>query len=175
MNGSSRQWDADALVRLWESKRGAREMPTRRDIDATELKPWMGKLAILEVIDGGDDFRYRLYGSKLRSRLACDHTGRRVSELALWDVETVLADYRACVVRREPVLLVRQQRYQRRELELTKLMLPLSVDAGGVDQIITLMFYRPDVAEAGIEPAETMLQGRAGFHGQPLAAGGLAL
>lgn len=56
--------------------------PQRSLADAVSLKPWLGNLMILEPIDGGEDFRYRLYGTAIAEVAGFDMTGRRVSDFA---------------------------------------------------------------------------------------------
>ena len=45
---------------LWEGKRGTRRMPSRRDFDVAELKPWLGWIAMYDVaanaLPDGHDF-----------------------------------------------------------------------------------------------------------------------
>lgn len=73
--------DAIALYEYWNGKRGERTMPDRRDISPSEiarLLPWIG---IIEVIDGGRDFRFRLFGSGLAEWVGRDRSGDLFSEM----------------------------------------------------------------------------------------------
>ncbi len=54
-----------ALYRLWDSKRRGRLLPARSDFDHAELAPWFGNLILLDVLEGGKDFHYRLFGVTL--------------------------------------------------------------------------------------------------------------
>jgi hypothetical protein len=54
-----------AVQSYWDSKRRGRSMPSRADIRPDELRDWLSQLMLVDVIDGGRDFRYRLLGTKL--------------------------------------------------------------------------------------------------------------
>lgn len=73
--------DAIALYDYWNAKRGERPMPDRRDIVPSEFVRMLPSVAIIEVIDGGRDFRFRLFGSELATWMGCDRTGQRFSEM----------------------------------------------------------------------------------------------
>ncbi|MEQ8281557.1 MAG: PAS domain-containing protein [Parvibaculum sp.] len=73
--------DAIALYDYWNAKRGERAMPDRRDIRPSEFVRMLPSVAIIEVIGGGRDFRFRLFGSELANWMGCDRTGQRFSEM----------------------------------------------------------------------------------------------
>ncbi len=54
-----------ALAGYWADKRGERSMPLRGDIDPLELKTHLASLFLLDVIESGRDFRYRLVGTTI--------------------------------------------------------------------------------------------------------------
>ena len=60
---------------------------------------------LLDLVEGGRDFRYRLYGSMIASISGFDMTGKLLSEhpASPYVAEFALASYRAAVQRREPV------------------------------------------------------------------------
>lgn len=69
------------LLRFWEEKRGARTMPRRSEIDVLELAPWLGNLILLEVLDYGENFLYRVYGTNLVRLIQYDRTGKSTDDL----------------------------------------------------------------------------------------------
>ncbi|WP_339831023.1 PAS domain-containing protein [uncultured Parvibaculum sp.] len=73
--------DAIALHDYWQSKRGERPMPDRADIRPSDFARMLPSLAIIEVIDGGRDFRFRLFGSELANWMGCDRTDQYFSEM----------------------------------------------------------------------------------------------
>ena len=69
------------LFRLWDEKRAGRAMPARADFDPAEMKPWLGRLALLDVLPGPPmDFRYRLCGTRTVEEYGVDLTGKRFTE-----------------------------------------------------------------------------------------------
>ena len=54
---------------LWRGKCGGGRLPARTDFTLEDLRPYIGRIAILDVIDGGSDFRFRLYGTQIAGNL----------------------------------------------------------------------------------------------------------
>jgi hypothetical protein len=69
------------LVAYWEGKRAGRPMPRRADIDPTELGSHLPNIFMVDVLDGGADFRYRLLGTAIVAGLGRDSTGRKLKHL----------------------------------------------------------------------------------------------
>lgn len=90
------------LYRLWQAKRGGEGLPTRGDFGIDELRPLMGRIAILDVIDGGVDFRFRLYGSSIASAYRGEMTGKSVSAYRPHFYAKIAPGYREVVATRQP-------------------------------------------------------------------------
>lgn len=129
------------LKAYWEAKRGSRRMPERADIDVAELKAHMPSLFLVDVLEGGRDFRFRLLGTNLTSRFGRDSTGKTFSttydradaEATAW----LLMVYRSVVERRLPVLSSAPLHQVGRDyLRGTAIHLPLSRDGDAVDMIL---------------------------------------
>jgi hypothetical protein len=75
------------ILAYWETKRGVRQMPARRDIDPTDLPR---VLPYLQLIEPGppDRFRYRLVGTAIVQTFGHDYTGRFLDELSLGSERT---------------------------------------------------------------------------------------
>ena len=67
------------LYDLWETRRQGRRVPARQDIDVLELRPWLGWLTVMDMIDDGTDFIYRVFGTSQAAQIGVDLTGRRAS------------------------------------------------------------------------------------------------
>ncbi len=69
------------LRNYWEKKRGDRRMPSRADIRPSDLKEHLAWVIMADVLDGGEDFRYRLVGTLVTEYFIAEGTGKKVSEL----------------------------------------------------------------------------------------------
>ncbi|MCC6467268.1 MAG: PAS domain-containing protein [Alphaproteobacteria bacterium] len=125
------------LFRLWQSKRRERPMPARADFGHEELQPWFGNLILLDVIDGGADYRYRLFGLVLATEAGFDMTGKLLSEYPLKDRLPHFREVFAQVLR-DPVPALSEHdpgvsNVRRRR----RLILPLAKDGRAVDMLMT--------------------------------------
>lgn len=68
------------LFDYWNDKRRGRAMPSRADFALRELKPQLGWLSLLDVLPEGNDFRYRLVGTRIARYFRSDTTGKTVTE-----------------------------------------------------------------------------------------------
>jgi hypothetical protein len=68
-----------SLYALWESRRRGRRVPARQDIDVLELRPWLGWLTVMDMVDDGADFIYRIFGTSQAAQIGIDLTGRHAS------------------------------------------------------------------------------------------------
>src|SRR5579863_2587760 len=62
------------LQRYWRERSAGRPAPHVRDIDAMDMKPALGFIVLMDVIDGGEDFRCRLFGSAVAAVSGFDMT-----------------------------------------------------------------------------------------------------
>ncbi|MEX0837938.1 MAG: PAS domain-containing protein [Parvibaculum sp.] len=69
------------LLAYWESKRGTRAYPDRADIRPEEFRRLLPHIGIVEVLDGGADFRFRLFGEELFKITGFDRKGEKFSEM----------------------------------------------------------------------------------------------
>jgi hypothetical protein len=133
------------LVEYWDRKRAGRVGPRRAEIDPTEIKKHLSHLIMVDVIDGGKDFRFRLIGTRIVEGLGHDNTGKRFSE-AFGDRPEVLAqfislfmlvvDRKAPVFGRGRLFWVPEVRYRRYSAG----SMPLSEDGTSVSIILSEMF-----------------------------------
>jgi hypothetical protein len=95
-----------ALYRYWHSKRNGRLMPSRRDIDPLEMKPWLAHLMLVDVLPTEPRYVYRLVGTGEVAQRRYDPTGRPVSEAFFsGTAEETLSCYDAVVKSRQPFFL----------------------------------------------------------------------
>jgi hypothetical protein len=80
---SEAQMPTDALKFLLRHCRElpqAHGLPLYQGVDVATMRPALGYLTLLDLVDGGRDFRYRVFGTRLSERLPFDLTGKCVSE-----------------------------------------------------------------------------------------------
>jgi hypothetical protein len=80
---------------LWESKRRGGRLPARTDFDIDDFKPFLGRVAMLDVVDGGRDFRFRLYGTVILDQYKREMTGKLASEFRPDFIVPIMKGYKA--------------------------------------------------------------------------------
>ncbi len=89
---------------LWQAKRDSESIPDRADFALEELAPWFGHVIIMDRLEDGDDFRYRMVGTAITQFLNRDYTGRTVMESNYSGARAkVLDTFRRPVLERRPV------------------------------------------------------------------------
>jgi hypothetical protein len=98
----------------------------------------LGRIALLDAVDGGRDFHYRLYGTILARISRFDMTGRLVSQFpaSVYAAEFTLAAYRAIVRRRQPLYTERAPVGAEETATWQRIVLPLVDDTGAVARLI---------------------------------------
>jgi len=128
-----------SLLRYWQQKRGARSLPSRRDIDPLEMGPdLLPHLVLTDLFDRGTRVRFRLVGTTVVKRLGFDPTGRYLdaeTKGGWWDVVGAL--HRLAYCERAPLYGESEFVWGAgRRLESRHLLLPLTQD--GPDPAIAL-------------------------------------
>jgi hypothetical protein len=139
------------LFKFWLHKRGKRTMPDKTDVTAPELRPWLGDIHLIEVIDQGEDFRYLIFGTDIARHYDVEMTRKLVSEWPEAMRDAAFATYRR-VVQEKCAYLVRQNEVALERLFSNhRLVLPLSRDGAKVDHILTHLRMVPgNREESGI-------------------------
>jgi len=122
----------------WSSLAAGQEMPLARDIDAVNLGPALGFIILVDVIEGGRDFRYRLFGSALAAASGFDMTGQLLSEhkASPHVPGFYLAAYRAALRRREPLFTEHGPSHVVRTKAWHRLVLPLADETGRISRFL---------------------------------------
>jgi hypothetical protein len=107
-------------------------MPLVRAFDPTPVRFIIGWLMIVEPIEGGADFRYRLYGSQIAATTGRDLTGCKVSDsfpmFAAWTSQL----YRDAMAHKHPVLTRHSPRRYVPVEQWERLILPFAAPDGSV-------------------------------------------
>jgi hypothetical protein len=126
------------LMGYWNDLAAGRPMPQAREIDALAMRPALGYVNLLEVVEDGRDFRYRVFGSAIAAVAGFDMTGRPASALRARTeaIELALALYRAVTARREPLLIEHGPPSTISSVAWHNLILPLADAAGAVSRLL---------------------------------------
>jgi len=82
-------------------------MPERSEIQPEDLAPWIGWLHLMEVLNGGEDFLYRIFGSEAGGATGHRLHKKRVSDWMPPFRERALSVYRKTILERAPVYMCR--------------------------------------------------------------------
>lgn len=125
-----------ALFDIWRSKSRNGRIPARADFDVTELKPWLGNLALLDVVGSGEDFVYRVHGLNLVKLAGLDLTGVRLSTLPAGGPDG-LRHYRQVWRERSPLVVDGTCDLSLDRPPAVALLLPLAQDGQSIDKVLT--------------------------------------
>lgn len=131
--------------RYWLRKVGGRSVPSRRDLDPTEIPKLLPHVMLVEVHEGGR-YRYRLIGTENVSEHGVDATGRYLDEVLPGPEYKahVLRLYDKCVLERRPVysesLFLSPVGYKP-ERHLKVLFIPLSDDGERVNLVFVIQRF----------------------------------
>jgi hypothetical protein len=133
----------------WARKRGPNSMPRKRDIDPVELsRKLLPNIQIIEVVDGGARFRYRLVGTASVDAFGSDYTGRYVDEMFSDNrLNFILSIY--STVRTTKIPLFSLNRYHTTksiDLYAYRIYMPLSENGIEVDNILGILRFESGVA-----------------------------
>ena len=125
------------LLSYWnELPKGVR-LPLSQKIDPLNMRAALGYVMLLEVLDDGMDYRYRLYGSIIAGHAGFDATGLLVSEIPISQmVPFFLACYQACLMRKEHLFTRHVPPMEVRVRSWDRLILPLENGDGAIDRLL---------------------------------------
>jgi hypothetical protein len=133
----------------WQSKCGTRLMPARNDISPVQLKPQLPHIMLVDVVDEGADFRYRLVGTQLCDHFEEEPSGKLMSEVLAprgeVAVRETLQSYRTVIARRAPLRLTGSGAwYGQESKQFDALLAPLSDDGETVNMILATFVFEWD-------------------------------
>ena len=133
--------DRQALVGLWQQRRGNRRWPARADFDIADFRDVIGRVALVDVDQsgaGGESvLRYRLFGTWLVHEIGQDLTGLTVDALERdWQRAMVRRIYGRVLDAGRPVAAIRRQVGAERSMGHALVALPLGADR--IDMILAV-------------------------------------
>ncbi len=107
-------------------------------IDPLDMWPALGFIMLLDVVNGGEDFRFRVYGSAIAQSAEFDMTGKLMSEAPMQGtvMEFFYAVYRAVLIRPEPLYTEHEPPAQIGVKRWHRLMLPLVDEDRRVNRVL---------------------------------------
>ncbi len=139
--------DLNVVFEYWRSCSREGLLPQRKDIDVLQLKPVLGHTHLVDVTAQDPmDYRYRLYGSKVRLNRFRNYTNQRVGDLPSAPYrKTVIEDYSSVVWSGTPLYQNIVARLQSIRYSYSRLLLPLAEDGRKVNMLIICTRDRPFV------------------------------
>ena len=146
---SPEQLESERLVGVYEAwKRitGERMAPRRDEITPALVKTALPSVWMIDVVDGGKDFRFRIAGDRIIQFMGRRYAGHLVSEFTdqpfFQDMRGIL---KACTVEKRPMMVGpgRSRLAGKEHTELEVLVLPLSEDGANVTTLFGAMEVRP--------------------------------
>lgn len=127
------------VLAYWKGLCVGAHPPLQRQIDPASIREALGFVMLLDPVDEGRDFRYRLFGSSIARVSGFDMTGKMVSThpASLHSVEFALAATRACFLRNQPLYSERYPVGTEKTIRWPRLALPLSDDTGAPSRILS--------------------------------------
>ena len=142
------------LLDFWNRKRGGRRLPARRDFDIFELRPWLGHLHLVEVVEGGRDFVFVVFGSELAVGYGIELTGKTLAAVPPGARESTQRAFATACTTRAPLLIEDDPLVRSSIDRVESLILPLSADDRAVDRLLIGSAARARSRDLADEPAE---------------------
>jgi hypothetical protein len=147
-----------AVVAYWRGKAGTRRMPGRSDIDPSEMKPYLPRVSLIDVVPDERRFVYRLVGTEEAALRGYDPTGKSVGEGFFGpNRELALKHYGYVVEHKAPFCYRGDFEVSDGSVENEDVVfLPLSEDGENVNMI--LLFYHDYSDHPRVEATSVLLQ-----------------
>jgi hypothetical protein len=147
--------DIRTMVEYWRSKAGSRRMPQRADIDPVEIKPFLPRITLVDVVPDPRRFVYRLVGTEEVASRGSDPTGRSVADAYFASApEESLMYYEHVARHAEPCCFRGDYRAPDGALEKQDVIfLPLSEDGETVSMIMVFYYdyrFHPRVEDSSV-------------------------
>ena len=127
------------LARHCDALAGTRPMPHRQDLHPADVTWLLGRLYLIDVLDGGADYSFRLFGIFWEKMYGMDLTGQRLSEIETTGrLAALRGDYDTVVASSEPLFHPGRLVWpNKKSIHFERLLIPFSDDNGRVSLILT--------------------------------------
>ncbi len=132
----------------WLSRRGDRRMPSRADIDATDIPQLLPFILLIDVLEEPRDFRFRLAGTHFHEAFGKEITGLRLGEVfPPAFVAEVRYYWNICIDRGMPAAAAARLHVPEREhIEWEGIVLPLAPEGAAVNMFLGGAIFTPGSA-----------------------------
>ena len=127
------------LFRHWHAMdRVDGQIPHQDRLDPIDIASALSIVMLLEVEEGGEDYRYLIYGEEIAERFGHHMVGKRTSEIPIPPSVSVLflGTYRAVIRTRVPFLTEHAPPPEVSVTTWRRLILPLCDDTGAVSRLL---------------------------------------
>jgi len=130
------------LIRLARHCQGLappHQLPRRADFDPAPVMRYLaGQLYLIDVLDGGADYRFRLFGLFWQTVYGCNLAGELLSDIeATGNLLVLRAHYDACVAQRAPIFRPGKLIWpDRHAIAYQRLLIPFAGDDGAVSLLV---------------------------------------
>ncbi|UUX50587.1 PAS domain-containing protein [Nisaea acidiphila] len=133
-----------SFYEFWKECCGDSPVPDREHFTPESLRPWIGHVQIVEVIDGGRDFYHRIIGTEIVEAVGRDLSRKYVSESSYGiGAEAMLERYRETAGRAVPVFRKGRMIWAPSNswTSFESVTAPMGQGSDAVDQLITVIDY----------------------------------
>jgi len=134
-----------SLFEFWKGYCADDSVAGATDIDPADLRPWIGNLLIMDVIEG-DNFIYSYYGDAFQQAFGDSMVGKSIELLPSEQRELLHAEYDRVRCDRVPVVRRYTANFNGQAATWERLVLPLTSTGETVDKLLVAAYQLPDVA-----------------------------
>lgn len=129
--------DLAELLQLWQDRRKGGNLPARADFDPLDLRKFLGRIVLFDVLQAPRRFRFRLVGTDWVMRFGLDPTNTLVDDFPRVASRAFINEVLGKVVdRRVPIWARRAVMIEGRYYHYGMLLMPLAADGHDVDMIM---------------------------------------
>jgi hypothetical protein len=132
-----------SFYRYWEAQCASRAVPRRADIDPADIPTLLPNLQLIDVLDGGRRFRFRLVGTAIVTAFGAELTGRYFDEvMTAQRLAIAIGHYRLVCESMRPIYIraaYTTSRYG--DIIASRVIAPLSADSASVNMAIALQTF----------------------------------
>lgn len=137
------------LFDYWQAKRQGRPYPAGEDIELMDLWPIAANVGVLDVLDGGNDFFHRYWGTRLAEATGHDASGITMTEMFGASSDAATVNFRRVFETGTPLLSYRRLNFieERDHVSFEAIYLPLGPAGGPVTQVICGYDFNCDIED----------------------------